>query len=115
MAVMQASSAPRHWRCKNTLPEPRTCCRRLSSDPTSVCHRRFQLALVLPEPIVELWEQRQGVIPQDLPSDPQRVFFLQAAGVDLLSENFRHAATREFGRAINSLGVVAVCAPHNPV
>ena len=35
----------------------------LDSDPTSVCHRWFQLALVLPEPIVELWEQRQGVIP----------------------------------------------------
>src|SRR6266536_4562461 len=113
MAAMPASPVPRRWHCKDTLllPELLTCCRWSSSDQRSVCHRRFQLALVLPEPRVELWEQRQGVIAQDLLSDPQGVLFLQIAGVDFLSENFRHAATREFGSAINSLGVIAVCAP----
>ena len=51
----------------------------------------------------------------DMPADAQGVLFGQVARHHLFSQHFGNAAAVEFGRSVDSLGVVAVGAPHDPV
>ena len=45
--------------------------------------RRHLDSHVLPQPVLELREQGQGIIAENLAADPQRVLFVQIATVDL--------------------------------
>src|SRR5205809_4638170 len=68
----------------------------------------LQFSFPFPQPLFELGKELQGVVAENLLADAAGMLFEQIASVHLFGQYFSETAAREFRRAVNPLGMIAV-------